>query len=72
MHWNNNLIAVKNCQTRVARKDLILLSNIAVILYRASSHTAFKDKHIKFTILAGTYSISNFNGRVEVAVLKER
>ena len=47
---------------------MILLS--AVILYKAGSHRAVEDIHLKFTILAGTHSIDDFNAKVKVAILK--
>ena len=39
-------IAVSNCQIELARKDIILLSDTAVILYRASSRTSVEDRYI--------------------------
>ena len=55
-----------------ARKHIILLSNIAVILCRAGSCTCVEDRHIKLTLSSGTYSIYDFNAKVKVAVLQER
>ena len=67
-----NLILVSSCQIGLARKGIILLSNVAVILYRAGSRTGVKDRRIKFTLSAGTYFIDNFNAKVKVVVLQER
>ena len=47
---------------------MILLS--AVILYKAGSHRAVEDIRLKFTVLAGTHSIGDFNAKVKVAILK--
>ena len=42
---------------------LILLSDTVVIHYRAGLYTGVEDRHIKFTQLAGIYSIDNFNAK---------
>ena len=36
-------------------RTIILLSNIYVIFCRAVQRTGVKDRHIKFTLLAGTH-----------------
>ena len=44
-------IAVNSCQIELARKDIILLSNIVVMFYKAGSGTGLEDnKFVKFTI----------------------
>ena len=49
-------IAVNSGQIELARKDIILLSNIAVIFYKAGSRTGLEDnKIIKFNLSAGRY-----------------
>ena len=66
-------VAVNNCQIELAREGIILLSNIAVIFYKAGSGTGVKgNRFIKFALSAGTYSIDNFNAKIKVAVLQER
>ena len=60
---------MNSCPNGFARKDIILLSNIAVIFYKAGSHTGFEDKYMKFTLSAANYSIDDFNAKVKVAVL---
>ena len=66
-------IAAKGCQIELARKDIMLLSNIAVIFYKAGSRRCVQDnKYIKFTLSGGTYSIDDFNAKIKVAVLQER
>ena len=64
-------IAVNSCQIELARKDIILLSNIALILYRAVSGTDMEDRHIKFALSAGPHSIDDFNAKVTVVVSKK-
>ena len=55
------------------QEKTILLSNIAVIFYKAGSRTGVEDnKFIKFTLSAGTYSIDDFNAKIKIAVLQER
>ena len=44
-------------------KKIILLSDTAVILYSAGSRTVLQDRHMKYTLSAGTYSIGDFNGK---------
>ena len=53
-------------------KDMILLRNAAVILYKAGSQTGIEDRHIKFMVSTGTYSTDGFNSKVKLAVLKQR
>ena len=49
-------IAVNSCQIELARKDIILLSNIAVIFYKAGSRTGLENNKItKFNLSAGRY-----------------
>ena len=56
----------------LAKKDMILLSNVALIHYRPGFHIAKQDIHIQFTLSEGTYSIDDFNGKSNVAVLQQR
>ena len=65
-------VAVNNLQIGLARKDIILLPDIAVILYEAGLRRGVEGRHIKFTLSAGTYSIDYFNAKVKVAILQER
>ena len=66
-------IAVNSCQIELPQKDIILLSSISVIFYKAGARTgAENNRFIKFSISAGTYSIDDFNAKIKVAVLQER
>ena len=66
-------IAVNSCQIELAQKDIILLSSISVIFYKAGARTgAENNRFIKFSISAGTYSIEDFNAKIKAAVLQER
>ena len=62
-------IAVNSCQIELARKDLTLPSDAAMILYKARLCTGVEDKHIKFALSACTYSIDDFDLKVKIAVL---
>ena len=63
-------IAVNNCQIGLAQKDIILLSSISVIFYKAGARTSVENnRFIKFSISAGTYSIDDFNAKMKIAVL---
>ena len=55
-------VAVSTFPIKLLRKN-ILLSDAAVILYKAGSRKDIEDRHIKFTLSAGTYSIENFNAK---------
>ena len=66
-------IAVNSCQIGLAQKDIILLSSISVIFYKAGARTGVKNNiFIKFSLSAGTYSIDDFNAKIKVAVLQQR
>ena len=66
-------IAVNSCQIELAQKDIILLSGISVIFYKAGARTgAENNRFIKFSLSAATYSINDFNAKIRVAVLQQR
>ena len=66
-------IAVNTCQIELAEKDIILLSSVSVIFYKAGACTGVENnRFIKFSLSAVTYSIDNFNAKIKVAVLQER
>ena len=66
-------IAVNSCQVELPQKDIILLSKISIVIYKAGKHTGVEnDKFIYFNLSAGTYSIDNFNAKIKVAILQER
>ena len=66
-------IAVNSCQIELAQKDIILLSSIFVIFYKAGARSgAENNRFIKFSLSVGTYSIDDFNAKIKAAVLKER
>ena len=69
----HNLIAANSCQIELARKDIVLLSNKAVLFYKAGLQTGVEDsKYVKYILSAGVCSIDGFNAKVKVAVLQER
>ena len=49
-----------------------MLSNTALILYKAGSRTDVVDRHIKLILSTYTCSFDNFNTKIKAAVLKER
>ena len=66
-------IAVNSCHIELAQKDIILLSSVSVIFYKAGARTGVENnRFIKFSLSAGTYSIDDFNAKIKVAVLQER
>ena len=66
-------IAVNSCQIELAQKDIILLSSISIIFYKAEASTGVENKRfIEFSLSADTYSIDDFNTKIKVEVLQER
>ena len=66
-------IAVNSCQIELAQKDIILLSNASIIVYRTGKRTSVENnKFIHFNLSAGTYSIDDFNTKTKEFVLQQR
>ena len=66
-------IAVNSCQIELAQKDIILLSKVSIVIYKADKRTSIENKKfIHFNLSAGTYSIDDFNAKIKVAILQER
>ena len=66
-------IAVNICQIELAQKDIILLSNVSIIVYKAGRRTGLENnKFIHFSLSAGTYSIDNFNTKIKEAISQQR
>ena len=69
----HGLIAVNSCQPEIAEKDIILLSNVSIIVYKAGKRTGVENnKFIHLNLSAGTYSIDDFNAKIKVAILQKR
>ena len=56
-------VAVNTCQIEVARKNMILLSEVALILDKAGLHPGVQGIYIKFTLSAVTFSIDDFKAK---------
>ena len=66
-------IAVNSCQIELAQKDIILLSRVSIIIYKAGKRTSVENtKFISFNMSAGTYSNDSFNAKIKVAILQKR
>ena len=66
-------IAVNSFQIGVAQKDIILLSSISIIFYKAGARTSVENNiFTKFSLSAGPYSIDDFNAKIKVAVSQQR
>ena len=66
-------IAVNSCQIELAQKDIILLSEVSIMIYKACKRTSIENtKFIHFNLSAGTYSIDDFNSKIRVAILQQR
>ena len=66
-------IAVNSFQIGLTQKDIILLSEASIVIYKAGKHTGVEnDKFIHFNLSAGTYSIDDFNVKIKVAILQKR
>ena len=63
-------IAASSCQAELTQKDIILLSKVFVIVYKAGKRTGVENANfISLNSLAGTYSINDFNAKVKIAIL---
>ena len=65
------LIAVNSCHIELERKDIILVPDTAVTLYKVCSGTGVQDRDIKFTLSAGTCSIDEFSTKIKAEVLQQ-
>ena len=62
------LIAVNSCRIELAQKDIILLSSVSIIVYKAGQRTGVENtKFISFNL-----SIDYFNAKIKVAILQQR
>ena len=70
IHGSN---AVNSCQIDLPQKDIILLSEVSIMIYKAGKRTGIENtKIIHFNLSAGTYSIDDFNAEIKVAILQQR
>ena len=66
-------IAVNSCQIELAQKDIILLPNFSIIVYKVDKRNGVENiKLIQFNLSAGTYSIDSFNAKIKVTILQKR
>ena len=62
-------IVVNICQIELTQKDIILLSEVSIVIYKAGKRTGVEnDKFLHFNLSAGTYSIDDFNAKIKVAI----
>ena len=65
-------IAVNSCQIELAQKDIILLSKVYILVYKAGKRTRIENiKLVSLNLSAGTYSIDDFNAKIKVAILQQ-
>ena len=66
-------IAVNSCQIELPQKDIIFLSNVSIIVYKAGKRTGVENtKFISFNVSACTYSIDDFNAKIRVEILQKK
>ena len=66
-------IAIHSCQVGLAQKDIILLSKASLIVYKAGKQAGVTNtEFIKFTLSEGTYSIDDFNAKVNISILQQK
>ena len=64
-------IAVNSCQIGLAQKDINLLSKFSIIVYKAGKRTGVENtKFISLNLSAGTYSIDDFNAKIQETILR--
>ena len=65
-------IAINSCQIELAEKDIILLSKVSIIVYKAGKCAGVENnKFIHFNLSAGTYSIDDFNTKIKLAISQQ-
>ena len=66
-------IAVNNFHIELAQKNIILLSEVSIVIYKAGKRTGVENnKFIHFILSEGTYSVDDFNAKIKVAILQKR
>ena len=69
----HGLIAVNSCQIGLTQKNIILLSAVSIVIYKAGKHTGVEnDKFIHFNIPVGIYSIDHFNAQITLLIPRKR
>ena len=54
-------------------KKIILLSKASLIVYKVGKKTSVTNtEFIRFTLSVGTYSIDDFNAKINVSILQQR
>ena len=62
-------IAVNSCQIELTQKDIILVSEVSIVIYKACKRTGVEnDKFIHSNLSLGTYSIENFNAKIKMVI----
>ena len=62
-------IVVNSCQIGLTQRDIILLSEVSIVIYKAGKHTGVENnKFIHFKVPVGTYSIGRFNTKIMVLI----
>ena len=58
-------VVVNSCQIELAQKDIILLSNVSIIVCKVGKRTGVENnKFIHFKLSAGAYSIDDINAKI--------
>ena len=66
-------IAVNSCQIELPQKDIIFLSSVSIIVYKAGKRTSVENnKFISLNLSAGTYPIDDFNATIRVEILQKK
>ena len=66
-------IAIHSCQVGLAQKDIILLSKASLIAYKTGKQAGVRNtEFIKFTLSEGTYSVDDFNAKVNISILQQK
>ena len=66
-------IAVNSCQIEFAYKDIILLSSVSIIVFKAGKRTVVENTNfISFNLSVGTCLIDDFNAKTKVTILQQR
>ena len=59
-------------RSNLHKKNIILLSEASIVIYKAGRHTGVENKFIYFNIPTGTHSIDPFNAKITELIQRQR
>ena len=59
-------------RSNLHKKNIILLSEASIVIYKAGKHTGVENKFIYFNIPTSTHSIDAFNAKITELIQRQR